>query len=689
MDKRKKLQILGAVSASDGDEARDPSTDPSRLEELAWSVDVKVRSGVGGNPSTPGEVLLRLADDPASWVLSSLARNPSAPGEALTRLAEDPDPGMRIGVALNPSTPVELLTRLAEEPDKDMRRCVAENPSTPVTALMRLADDSDKSVRSDVAGNPATPVEVLLRLADDSDKSVRSDVAGNPATPVQVLLRLADDSDTTVRSATARNPSTPVEVLLRLADDSERSVRRSVARNVSAPVGVLSRLANDEAHWVCKGLAENPSAPVEVLLRLADDSDTTVRSAIARNPSTPVAALMRLADDSDRWVRSGVAGNPSTPPDLSERIQAADARLRAAEDPSTDPLRLAELAKGAEEHTRRRALLNPACPNEAREASGLVFLFSIAQNNCSGTETFNLATHEIARDLVAVERFPLSTDGELFAHGILNGVLGYPNYDHDDDYQESSTLLTWAGARAPDWWADWSVIDWSNIADANPFLEEALHGPQDLFIDAMGTPGEGDDENVEGMWVRFSYSVPSGPRLWEDIESAVGSSTARVQWVADRWLAPAGGGERPELVLRFIEGALARNPASPPGVLRQMAKADDAGLRWLVTRNPGAGDEVKAMAALSLSTDEGFEQHVPNGDLKVSYDAFSLGVRARIWPVDECPFIDELPYDSRTSTNWDVDDAAQNLFDGTSSGGVVYSFTSEIVNPDDDDDDEW
>ena len=134
----------------------------------------------------------------------------------------------------------------------------------------------------------------------------------------------------------------------------------------------------------------------------------------------------------------------------------------------------------------------------------------------------------------------------------------------------------------------------------------------------------------------------------------------------------------------MIEGALARNPASPPDVVQRMATADDAGLRWLVTRNPGASDEVKAMAALSLSTDERFEQHVPDGDLEIRYTSTSLGVMARIWPVDECPFIDELPYDSRTGSNGDIYEAAFELFAGTGPGGVVYEFEGEIVDPDDD-----
>ena len=356
----------------------------------------------------------------------------------------------------------------------------------------------------------------------------------------------------------------------------------------------------------------------------------------------------------------------------------SDSEVIEAEDPSTDPARLAELATSAEEHVRRRALLNPACPNDVREASGLVFLFTIWENYCSGdTETYNLSQHEIARDLAAVDRFPAAS-GDLTDYEILVRILGWPIYCGDGGYQERREVLTWAGTGAPDWWtADW---DWGQI---HPDVEKALNLKVDaVFDEAMGTPGDGDDENVEGMAISVAFSgrEPS-QQAWaqylKDISSAMGDSTEQLQGVADRFLAPGNGDS-------LIEGALARNPASPPDVVRRMATADDAGLRWLVTRNPGASDEVKAMAALSLSTDERFEQHVPDGDLEIRYQSTSLGVMARIWPVDGCPFIDELPYDSRTGSNDDIYEAAFELFAGTGPGGVVYEFEGEIVDPDDD-----
>ena len=135
------------MSASEVHEARDPSTDPSRLEELASSADGHVRRCVAENSSAPVEVLALLAEDPLFTVRKAAAENPSMLVELLTRLAEDPDEWVRWGVAGNLSTPVEVLTRLAADPASDVRKGVAGNLSMPVELLTRLAEDPEYGPR--------------------------------------------------------------------------------------------------------------------------------------------------------------------------------------------------------------------------------------------------------------------------------------------------------------------------------------------------------------------------------------------------------------------------------------------------------------------------------------------------------------------------------------------------------------
>lgn len=137
------------VRRSELSEARDPSTDPGRLAELAAREDENerrlLRSSVGENPSAPAEVLSSLSDDLDSWVRKSVARNPSTPVDLLTRLADDPDKLMRQGVAGNPSTPVEVLARLADDRESDIRKRVAGNPSM-------TAERSEEVERQQVSG---------------------------------------------------------------------------------------------------------------------------------------------------------------------------------------------------------------------------------------------------------------------------------------------------------------------------------------------------------------------------------------------------------------------------------------------------------------------------------------------------------------------------------------------------------
>ena len=510
----------------------------------------------------------------------------------------------------------------------------AEEASTDPERLAELAASEETLVRGGVARNPSTPLAVLTRLADDPEVWVCLGLAGNPSTPEEILTRLSEDSYSKVRQVVAGNPSTPVEVLARLAEDPDHGVRMQIYHPApgSSQLAALAAIGNGK---VRSGVAASFEAPVEVLSGLATDQEASVRENVAGNILAPTGVVAELASN-----------DPCFP-------------------------------------VRKRALLNPVCPNDVREASGLVFLFAIGANYCDGDiEVFPLSDHEIACDLVAVERFPTEVDDDLAAYEILVRILGDPDYnDGDGGYQERTVLIVSAGRGAPDWWNDWSLIKWPEIRGSNTRIEDALNRDSDeLFIQAMGDPGDDADENVEGMAITVAFSgreslQQAWAQIWADVESAVRNSSEQLQGLADRWLAQADGDDRPELVQRFIEGALARNPASPPNVLRQMATADDAGLRWLVTRNPGASDEVKALAALSLSADERFEQRVPDSDLRIFPDAFSLGVRGRVWSVQECP----------TSTGWEGE-AAQDLFDGTGPGGVVYSFTSEFVDPDEDDD---
>lgn len=60
-------------------------------------------------------------------------------------------------VALNPSSPLELLRKLANGSDKATRQHVAANPNTPTEVLQKLGDEFPK----EVSRNPALPLLLL------------------------------------------------------------------------------------------------------------------------------------------------------------------------------------------------------------------------------------------------------------------------------------------------------------------------------------------------------------------------------------------------------------------------------------------------------------------------------------------------------------------------------------------------
>ena len=68
------------------------------------------------------------------------------------------------GLARNPSTPIEILSKLAKNEDVQIRRGVAENPSTPIDSLEILARDGEHFVRSGIAVNPKAPVYIKNKL---------------------------------------------------------------------------------------------------------------------------------------------------------------------------------------------------------------------------------------------------------------------------------------------------------------------------------------------------------------------------------------------------------------------------------------------------------------------------------------------------------------------------------------------
>jgi hypothetical protein len=111
-----------------------------------WEL-MHVRRVIAGNPNTPNQVLMRLAEDHSTYVRRTVAHNPRSPVEVLSKLALDRDIEVRLAVAENANTSEKTLGILAHDEDADVRYGLSENPHLPEWILMELSLDDNPYVR--------------------------------------------------------------------------------------------------------------------------------------------------------------------------------------------------------------------------------------------------------------------------------------------------------------------------------------------------------------------------------------------------------------------------------------------------------------------------------------------------------------------------------------------------------------
>ncbi len=340
------------------------------------------------------------------------------------------------------------------------------------------------------------------------------------------------------------------------ADPSDVSDAKDSATDPSR----LAELAASDNKLMRQFVAENPFTPVEVLSRLADDPESLVRGSVGGNPSTPIGVVLRLASDPEENVR--------------ERVAIERVALWAIE--TGVPLRI-----GGE-----------LCDHHHGET--IVMAMAGAPD---GT-----------RDLVAAQR--ISDRSGVWRKIYAAAGIAWEIDDDTNGYGDRSQGgFLWIAPQAPDWWNE-------------DFLRQRQ-------IENGSTSGQ---------------RLPS--YVWDDLKTSFDATTAAqvLQEIADRWLTSNAAGQLPEQwetwdyeerrdwddVRRAIDGAVVRNPSTPDAVLRQVAsgnfddptrsQVENEGLKWLVTRNPGASDETRALAASSLTVSS-YESQVPVLNWKASVDS--------------------------------------------------------------------
>ncbi len=175
-----------AAEASLPQLARNPSTPIDVLEKLALDPSASVRANLALNKGAPPSVLEKLVNDEAQSYTSlsvgalarvTLAEHPQTSGARLIELGHDPVPKVRAAAARNLNAPLDLLAELTRDMDSEVARfawrTMGRSPNTPITKLEELAEHPDRNMWAAVASNPKAPLALVAKLLHRDDYETR------------------------------------------------------------------------------------------------------------------------------------------------------------------------------------------------------------------------------------------------------------------------------------------------------------------------------------------------------------------------------------------------------------------------------------------------------------------------------------------------------------------------------------
>ncbi|MEH2240047.1 hypothetical protein [Nostoc sp.] len=207
---------------------------------------------------------------------------------------------------LPPRYHLQLLERLAKEPSLEPRLQVAEDPQTPLALLESLAGDLELAIRLSVSYNPSCPPE-LVRLVQG-----QHEIARDCDTDAEQLATLAQSRWDCIRFAVAKNPSTSQATLLALAADKVFKIRLAVAQNSVTSAQVLAVLAESDLE-IQSVVARHENASEEILEKLAQYPNANVQLAARRKPESNIDLILQPNIDLNIQQRT-------TPGEILEKI---------------------------------------------------------------------------------------------------------------------------------------------------------------------------------------------------------------------------------------------------------------------------------------------------------------------------------------------------------------------------------
>jgi hypothetical protein len=240
-------------------------------------------SGLGRNPATPEDLLIRLAAHAAGRHGISLRRGRLADPVVEALLTHgDKDTAVRLhGDRVSP----RMRTQIAEHPDPEIRHAYANF----------VRDMVDRQVTMGIEAIEEGFGESRIGLIDSPDPKVRTAVAHAwTDRPRAVQTRLLADRDPSVRAAATLHSQPGVPAQLRDRCLADPATRTNTARYVPLTVEQTTELIGNGDVEVCRAVADNPKLPAEAITLLLELDDPHVRVAVAYSRHVDAETRNRL-----------------------------------------------------------------------------------------------------------------------------------------------------------------------------------------------------------------------------------------------------------------------------------------------------------------------------------------------------------------------------------------------------------
>lgn len=340
--------------------AKDETTSPEKLRELAVSDDAITRQYVVMNPNVPPDVLIKLAEQFPRQVFNNpaidllLLETPNlfsgtsadalcsllkreVPERLIEYAVNSTDERFKLAVLMNPQTTPEILEQLA----KNKNYQAASDAELHINFISKNSvNNYEKFVRAkiqkELVETDKSHKEILgvvnnyIKLYDHIPNCISHYLRGGipyhkdySQLSLSEMEKIADSGNWKELQFLGKNPNTPIPILERMF--SNGNAYFYIAENPNLTVDLIHKLLTcpDPKGDIGERIGINPSTPVEILEELAESNrHHSVHSAVAKNPKTPNYILQIMVDKSRirNFVAEALARNKNISADLLEQL---------------------------------------------------------------------------------------------------------------------------------------------------------------------------------------------------------------------------------------------------------------------------------------------------------------------------------------------------------------------------------